>query len=56
MKPTKKNIIGMAGVIGTVLGTTIMIPSVAEGKYWLSGFAGAFVICGLLLVAIALGD
>ena len=56
MKQTKKNILGITGVIGMVLGVTIMIPSIAEGKYWLSSLAGVFVIGGLLLIAIAFGD
>ena len=56
MKQTKKNLLAVAGVISTVLGVTIMIPSIAEGKYGLSALAGVFVIGGIILLAIALGD
>ncbi|MEK6947628.1 MAG: hypothetical protein AABX19_00135 [Nanoarchaeota archaeon] len=56
MKQTKRNVIGMAGVISTVLGMTVTIASLGEGNYWLSIIAGLFIVCGLLLVALALGD
>ncbi|MBN1385594.1 hypothetical protein JW968_01295 [Candidatus Woesearchaeota archaeon] len=56
MKLKQKTILGIAGVIGLVVGVMISIPFFIRGQEWI-GTAGVLLsIIGLVLLAISFGD
>ncbi len=56
MKITNKYMISMAGVIGAVLGMTILIPSILKENYLVSTLAGILMVIGFILLGVAFGD
>jgi len=56
MKQTKRIVIGMAGVISSVLGMLLLVPAMLKNQYFLASISGIMVVGGLILIAIALGD
>ena len=56
MKKTQKNILAVAGVIGTVLGIVGMVPSFLQEKYTIAIISTVLIVMGLILLAIAFGD
>ena len=55
-RQTKKNLLAVAGVIATVLGIIGSIPSLLREQYIFATISVIFVIGGIILLAIALGD
>ena len=53
MKKKQKMILGIAGVISTLLGILFSVPGFLQGKYILAAIAMVFVIGGIILLAIA---
>jgi len=56
MKKSQKNIVALAGVIGTVLGMVGAIPSFMKGSYIAATLSAMLIVLGLVLLAIAFGD
>ncbi len=56
MKKTQKNILAVAGVISTVLGVMVAIPSFLNENVGVAIGAVILVVGGLVLIAIAFGD
>lgn len=56
MKRTTKNLLGVAGVISTVLGVFGIVPSFLREQMGLAMVSALFVIGGIILLAIAFGD
>ncbi len=56
MKQTKKNILLIAGVIGSILGIAYLIPAFIKEIYWLAVVGTVLIIGGLVFIAIAFGD
>ena len=56
MKKTQKNILAVAGVIGTVIGVMSAVPFFLQEKFGLAIGAVILVVAGLVLLAIAFGD
>lgn len=56
MNKTKKNLLSLAGVISTVLGITVMVPTLGQANYALAIVGGMLVIGGLILLAIGFGE
>ncbi len=56
MKRTQKNILAVAGVIGTVIGIMSAIPFFIQEKFGLAIGSVMLVVGGLVLLAIAFGD
>ena len=56
MKLRAKNLLGIAGVIGVVLGIIYAIPSYLQEKYLIATLATILIVGGLILLAIAFGD
>lgn len=56
MNSKSKKILGIAGVISTVLGALFTFPLFLKENYLLSGFAAIFIIAGIIMIAIAFGD
>ena len=54
MKTRQKNLILIGGVMGIVLGITIIIPSMIKGNLLVLG--GITLMAGFVLTAIAFGD
>ena len=55
-KQTQKNLLAVTGVIATVLGMIVSIPSFFKDQYILATVFSVFVIGGIILLAIAFGD
>lgn len=55
-KRTSKNILGVAGVISSVLGIIGAIPSFLQEMYIAAIGSTLLIIIGLILLAIAFGD
>ena len=56
MKKSTKNILGVAGVIGTVMGVIGAVPSFLQANYGLATGSAILIIGGLVMLAIAFGD
>lgn len=56
MNNKSKKLLGIAGVISTVLGVLFTFPLYLKENYLLSGFAALFIIGGIIMIAIAFGD
>jgi len=56
MKKTTKNILGVAGVISSVLGIVTAIPSFLRETYSIAILSTFLIVIGLVLLAIAFGD
>ncbi|MBI3035700.1 hypothetical protein HYY71_05250 [Candidatus Woesearchaeota archaeon] len=56
MKKTTKNILAVAGVIGTILGIILLIPSFLQTNYIVSTISVVLIVAGLVMLAIAFGD
>lgn len=56
MKKQARNILVVAGVISMVMGIMGAVPSFLQENYLGAALAAVFVICGLVLLAVALGD
>jgi len=56
MKQTKKNLLGLAGLISTMLGIVGAVPSVLQDKYVFATGSALLMVFGLVLLAIAFGD
>ena len=56
MKKTTKNILGVAGIISSVLGITIAIPSFLNEMLSIATVSVFLIVIGLVLLAIAFGD
>ena len=56
MKTRQKNLILIGGVMGIVLGITIIIPSMIKGNLLVSVLGGITLMAGFVLTAIAFGD
>ena len=56
MKLRQKNLILMGGIIATVLGISVMIPSILKENYLVSTLSGFLLVFGLILLAISLGE
>ncbi len=56
MNKRTKNILAVAGVIGTVLGVIFAIPSFLKENYIVSAIATVLVVAGLVLLALAFSD
>lgn len=56
MKKQTKNILGIAGVISTVIGVIGTIPSFLREMYGIAIGSTLLIIIGLVLLAIAFGD
>lgn len=52
----KRNILAMAGIISTVVGIIVAIPSALKGETLIAVIAVLLVIIGLVLLAISFGD
>ena len=53
---TKKNILIIAGVIGTMVGIVIAIPFFLNETYWLGIVGVLILIAGLITLAVGFGD
>ena len=51
-----KNILAVAGVISSVLGILVAIPTLLQANYVAATIAGILVVGGLVILAIAFGD
>lgn len=51
-----RTMISFGGVVGLVLGTSIMIPAMLNGNYWLSIAGGLLVMFGLVLFGISFSE
>ena len=56
MKQTQKNILTIAGVIGTVIGIVGFMPSFIQEKYLAATAFTILIVFGLILLSIAFGD
>jgi len=56
MKKLTKKILGVAGVISTVLGIVGAIPSFLKESYVAATLATILIVGGLVLLAISFGD
>lgn len=56
MKKRSKNILAIAGIIGTIMGIIFTVPSFLQEKYGLATGATFLIIGGLVLLAIAFGE
>jgi len=56
MVKSKKYLMGMAGVISTVVGITFAIPSMLQGKLTASVISTILIVTGLVFIAFAWGD
>lgn len=56
MRLTQKNLLALAGIISTVLGLIGLVPAFLQERYGLATGSTAFVVLGLVLLAIAFGD
>ena len=56
MKKTQKNILAIAGVIGTIVGIVFAIPSTLQGNYLIATISTVLIVGGLIMLAIAFGD
>ena len=56
MRKTSKNILAVAGIIGTVLGIIGIIPSFLQENYGIATASAILMVIGLVLLAIAFGD
>ncbi|MBS3167958.1 hypothetical protein J4216_02455 [Candidatus Woesearchaeota archaeon] len=56
LKKAHRYFVGTAGVIGAILGMTIMVPSLMQDKTIAATLAGTLMVIGFILMAIALGD
>lgn len=51
-----KKLLIVAGVIATILGIAFIIPSVLKENYFIAVISTIFVVGGIILLAIGLGD
>ena len=56
MKKTQRNILAIAGVVGTVFGIVFAIPSTLQANYVVATLSAILIIAGLVILAIAFGD
>ena len=56
MNKRQKYITGVAGIICMIIGIFAAIPSLMNNQYYFASIAAAFVIGGLILLAISFGD
>lgn len=56
MRQRTKSILAIAGVASTVLGMTMLIPTLSQGQYLIATLAGLFLVGGLVLLAISFGE
>lgn len=56
MKSRYRYILGLAGVISSVVGITLAIPSLLKNEYLAASISGVLIVGGLVLLAVALGD
>ena len=56
MKERTKYILGVAGVISSVVGIIISIPSFLKGNYTAGVIATILVVGGLVILAISFGE
>ena len=56
LKTTHRYFLGVAGVIGAVVGMVITIPSMLKENYIAATLAGALMMIGIILLAMAWAD
>lgn len=56
LKTTTRYFLGVAGIMGSVGGIMIMIPSMLKENYVGASLAGALVMIGIILLAISWAD
>lgn len=56
MNQTKRNLLGVAGVIASIVGIVISIPSFLKENYLAGIIATILIVGGIVLIAIAFGD
>lgn len=56
MNKRTKNILAVAGVIGTVFGVMMAIPALAKGDYVIAALTTLVLVTGLVLLALAFSD
>ena len=56
MNKTKRQVLGVSGAAGAVLGVVVMIPTMLQGQYLATTIAGVLLVTGLVLLAISFGE
>lgn len=56
MNKRTKNILAVAGIISTILGIVVAIPSFLQERYSLATGSTILIIGGIILIAIAFSD
>lgn len=56
MRQTTKNLLGIAGVISTIMGIVITVPAFLGANYLTAILATFLIVAGLVMLAIAFGD
>ena len=56
MKKQTRNLLGVAGVIATVLGVVGAIPSFLKNELGLALASGLFIVGGIIMLALAFGE
>ena len=56
MKRQRRTVLGVVGVILTVIGLTGAIPLFVKDMFFGAGIASLFVVIGIILIAVAFSD
>ena len=56
MRKITKNILAVAGVISTIMGIIVAIPSFLQNQFGIATASAILIVGGLVLLAIAFGD